>query len=66
MIEFLRKFGTRGIKSGRDNSIIFTQIYKFTIIYFNFVLCWGSVVMFMTSLIKLTTSAQSIYKKVMP
>ena len=37
MVEFLRKFENRAIKSGRDNSILITKIYKFTVIYFNFV-----------------------------
>ena len=45
MVEFLRKFENRAIKSGRDNSILITQIYQFTVIYFNFVLCRGSVLM---------------------
>ena len=33
----------------RDNSILITKICQFTAIYFNFALCWGSVVM-LTSL----------------
>ena len=37
MVEFLRKFENRAIKSGRDNSIFITEFYKFTVIYFNFV-----------------------------
>ena len=41
MVEFLRKFENRAIKSGQANSIPITQIYKFTVIYFNFVRCWG-------------------------
>ena len=45
MVEFLRKFENRAIKSGRYNSILITKIRKFTAIYFNFVWCWGSVVM---------------------
>ena len=49
MVEFLRKFENRAIKSGRDKSILITKINRFTIFYFNFTLCWGSVVM-LTSL----------------
>ena len=45
MVEFFREFENRAIKIGRDNSILITQIYQFTVIYFNFVRCWGSVVM---------------------
>ena len=45
MVEFLRKFENRGIKIARVNSILITKIYKFTVIYFNFVQGWGSVVM---------------------
>ena len=49
MVEFLRKFENRGIKIARVNSII-TKSTSF-VIYFNFVRCWGSVVM-LTSLNK--------------
>ena len=49
MVEFLRKFENCAIKSGRDNAILITKIYKFTVIYFNFVRCWGYVSM-LTSL----------------
>ena len=45
MVEVLRKLGNHAIKSGRDNSIFITKIYQFTVIYFNFVRCWGFVVM---------------------
>ena len=45
MVGFLRKFENRAIKIGRDNSILTTKIYKFSVIYFNFVQCRGSVVM---------------------
>ena len=45
MVDFLRKFENRAIKIGRDNSILVTKIYQFTVIYFNFVRCWVSVVM---------------------
>ena len=50
MVEFLiKKFENHAIIIGRDNSILITKIYQFTVIYFNFVWCWGSVVM-LTSL----------------
>ena len=42
--EFLRKFENHAIKIGPDNSILITEIYQFTINYFDFVVCWGSVV----------------------
>ena len=35
MVEFLRKLENRAIKSGRDNSVLITKIYQFTVIYFN-------------------------------
>ena len=59
---FLKNVENRLIKSGRDNSILITKIYQFTVIYFNFIWCWGSVVM-LTHL-KLTASAQNIYREV--
>ena len=61
MVEFLRKFENRVIKIHRDNSIFITKIYQITDIYFNFVRCWGSVVMltFLNS-----PPAQSIYREV--
>ena len=45
MVEFLRKFENCAIKSGRDDLILIIKIDQFTVIYFNFVWCWGSVVM---------------------
>ena len=57
MVEFLRKFENRAIKIVRDNLILIAKIYQFTIIHFNFVRCWGSVVM----LTSLTARAQYIY-----
>ena len=50
MVEFLRKFENHIIKIARVNWILIIKIYQFTVIYINFVLCWGSVVM-LTSLI---------------
>ena len=44
MVEFHKKIESRAIKGGH-NSILITKIYQFTVIYFNFVWCWGSVVM---------------------
>ena len=49
MVEFLRKFENLAIKVFRVNSILIIKIYQFTVIYFNFVRCWASVVM-LTSL----------------
>ena len=45
MVEFLRKVENHAIEIGRDNLILITKIYQFIAIYFNFVWCWGSVVM---------------------
>ena len=45
MVEFFRKFENRAIKIDQDNSILITKIYQFTVIYNNFVWCWGSVVL---------------------
>ena len=45
MVEFLKKFDNRIINSGWDNSILITKTYEFMVIYFNFVWCWGSIVM---------------------
>ena len=59
MIEFLKKFEKRAIKSGRDNSILITKINQFAVICFNFVGCRCDVDIF-----KLTASAQSIYREV--
>ena len=50
MVEFLRKLENRGIKIVRVNSILITISINL-VIYFNFVRCWGSVVM-LTSLNK--------------
>ena len=41
MLVFIGKFENRGIKIARVNSIRITKL----LIYFNFVWCWGSVVM---------------------
>ena len=49
MVEFLRKTENRAIRIGRDNSILITKIYQFTVISFNFARSVGSVVM-LTSL----------------
>ena len=49
MVKFLTKFENRTIKSGQDKSILITKTNQFTVIYFNFVWCWGSIVM-LTSL----------------
>ena len=61
MVKFLRKFENRAIKIGRDTSII-TQIYQFTVIYFNFVQCWR--VRCDVDIVKLNASAQPIYREV--
>ena len=44
MIEFLRKFENRGIKIAPVNSILIMKSINFSVIYINFVRCWGSVV----------------------
>ena len=62
MVKFLRNFENRGIKIARVNSILITKIYQFTVIYLNFVRCWGSVVM--STSFKLTASAESINREV--
>ena len=62
MVEFLRKFENRAIKIDRDNSILITQIYQFTVIHFNFLRCWG--VRCDVGIFKLTASGQSIYREV--
>ena len=61
MLKFLIKLDNRAIKIGRDNSILITKLYQVTVIYFNFVQCWGSVVMLTTLNFKQTASVQSIY-----
>ena len=48
MVRFLIKFDNRGIEISRVNSILITKSFNI-VIYFNFVWCWGSVVM-LTSL----------------
>ena len=45
MVEFPRKFEIHDIKIAQVNSILITEIYQFSVIYFNFVRCCGSVVM---------------------
>ena len=62
MVEFLRKFENRAINIGQDNSILFTKIYPFTVIYFNFCTVLG--VRCDVDIFKLTASAQSIYREV--
>ena len=41
---FYKKNEYRSIKSGRFNSILITKIYQLTVIYLNFVRCWGPTV----------------------
>ena len=47
MLEFLRKFENCYIKIDCVNSILITKSINL-VIYFNFILCWGSVVMLTT------------------
>ena len=54
MVEFFRKFQNRGIKIARVNLILITQFSQFTVMYFNFVRCWGKAIF----------SAQSLNREV--
>ena len=64
MVEFLRKFYNRAIKSGRDNSILITKAYQFRVIYFTFVRCCGFANCDVDKF-ELIASAQSIIEKSM-
>ena len=61
LVEFLRKFKNRAIKTFRDNLIFITQIYQFSYLL---EFCMVLSVRCDVDIFKLTASAQFIYREV--